>query len=116
MRNISDKNFRGNQNKHFMFNNIVFEYRAFYEIMWKNIVEQGRPQMIIWRMHITCRTAKATDIQSEYVKLIDFLLQQWLHKSALPSRFYVHCVSGYSNVVQELFLLSHSFLSFGTIF
>jgi hypothetical protein len=27
-----------------------FENRAVYEIMWKNIVERGRPQMAIWRM------------------------------------------------------------------
>jgi hypothetical protein len=24
---------------------------AVYEIMWKIIVERGRPQMTIWRMH-----------------------------------------------------------------
>ena len=30
----------------------VFENRAVYEIMWKNIVEWGRPQMEIWRMGI----------------------------------------------------------------
>jgi len=29
--------------------------------MWKNIEERGRPQMAIWRMHITCCTAKITD-------------------------------------------------------
>jgi len=42
---------RENQNTHFMFNNLslffFFENRAVYEIMWKNIVERGRPQMII---------------------------------------------------------------------
>ena len=26
--------------------------RALYEIMWKNVVEGGRPQMKIWRMRI----------------------------------------------------------------
>jgi hypothetical protein len=34
-----------------MFNNVFFESRAIYEIMWKNVVEMGRPQMI-WRMRI----------------------------------------------------------------
>jgi len=29
-----------------------FENRAFYEIMWENIVERDRPQMKIWRMRI----------------------------------------------------------------
>ena len=41
---------------HFMFNNVFFfsENHAVYEIMWKNIVERGRPQMTIWRMAIAC--------------------------------------------------------------
>ena len=30
------------------------ENRAVYEIMWKNIVEHGRPQMTMWRMLIAC--------------------------------------------------------------
>jgi len=28
--------------------------RAVSEIMWKNIVERGRPLMTIWRMLISC--------------------------------------------------------------
>jgi hypothetical protein len=28
------------------------ENRAVYEIMWKNIVERGRPEMAIWRMRV----------------------------------------------------------------
>jgi len=38
-----------------------FENRTFYEITWKNIVEGGRPQMIIWRMFIACWISKATN-------------------------------------------------------
>jgi len=30
----------------------VFFNRAIYEIVWKNIVEPGRPQMTIWRVRI----------------------------------------------------------------
>jgi len=33
---------------------IFFFYRAVYEIMWKNIVEQNSPQMTLWRMRIAC--------------------------------------------------------------
>ena len=33
---------------------------AVYEIMWKNIVQQFRPQMAMCRMHIACRIHKAT--------------------------------------------------------
>ena len=41
-----------------------FENRAVYEIMWKNIVEWGRPQLTIWRMRIACWIPKATDTHS----------------------------------------------------
>jgi hypothetical protein len=38
-----------------MFSNLFpLENHAFYEIMWKNIVELDRPQMTIWRMRIAC--------------------------------------------------------------
>jgi hypothetical protein len=33
------------RNTHFVSNNFFSDNRAFYEIMWKNIVEPGRPQM-----------------------------------------------------------------------
>jgi len=36
-----------------------FLNRAVYEIMWKNKVEPGRPQMTILRMHIACWIPKA---------------------------------------------------------
>jgi hypothetical protein len=43
-------------NTHFFLEN-----HAFCEIMWKNIVEPGRPQMIIWRMLFACWMPKASD-------------------------------------------------------
>jgi len=46
-------------NTDFIFSNIFTENRAVYEIMWKNIVERGRPQMTIWRMRIACWITKA---------------------------------------------------------
>jgi len=52
MKNLSDKNCVENQNTHFEFNKFSFQNRAVYEIMWKNIVEQDRPQMTISRMRI----------------------------------------------------------------
>ena len=54
MRNFSDKSCTENQNTHFVFNNFFFpENHAVYEIMWKNVVERGRPQMTVRRMHIS---------------------------------------------------------------
>jgi hypothetical protein len=48
--------------------------------MWKNSVERGRSQMTKWRIQISCRISKATNIQLEYVILIALPLQQWLHE------------------------------------
>ena len=56
------------------------ENRAVYEIMWKNNVERGRPQMAIWRRRIAYWIPTATHTQSEYVILIDFPQQQWLQE------------------------------------
>ena len=42
------------------------EYRAVYEIMWKNTVESGRTHTTIWRMRIVCWIPKATNPHSEY--------------------------------------------------
>jgi hypothetical protein len=77
-----------------MFNNSLFENRAVYEIMWKNVVERGRPRMTIWRMRIACWIPKATDIHLEYVILIAFPLQQWLHGRLIVMLF-VHCLSNH---------------------
>jgi hypothetical protein len=59
---------------------LFFENRALYEILLKNIVEPGRPQMTMWRTRGSCRIPKATDAHSEYVIPVDFPLQQWLHE------------------------------------
>ena len=46
--------------------------------MWKNVIELGRQ----WHMHIVCCMSNATSTHTEYVLLIDFQLQQWLHERA----------------------------------
>jgi hypothetical protein len=48
----------------------------------KIIAEQYRPQIKMWRMRIACCIAKATNTRTEYVILIAFPLQQWLHERA----------------------------------
>ena len=82
MRNVSEKSCRENQNTHFVFNNYFSKNRAEYEIMWKDVVESVRPQMIIWRMRIAYWIPKATNALTEYVTLIAFPLQHWLHERA----------------------------------
>ena len=79
MRNISDKNCKDKQKKHFMFHKDFLTKNMPFEKRWKNIVQPDRPQMILRTMCITCWIPKATDTLSEYVTLI--ALQQWLHES-----------------------------------
>ena len=62
---------------HFVFNSVEL---TFYEIMRKYTVQQGRPQITIWRMLIACWITKPTDTNSEYVILIDFPRQKWLRE------------------------------------
>jgi len=44
-----------------MFKDFFSKNLAFYEIMWKNIVQPDRPQMTIWRMRIACWIPEATN-------------------------------------------------------
>ena len=41
-----------------------------YEIMWKNVVELGRPQMTIWCMCIACRILKATKTHTQNMQYL----------------------------------------------
>ena len=59
---------------HFIFKNVFFENIFVFEIMWKNIVEPGRPQMTMWHMRIACWIPKATNTHSESEILIAFPL------------------------------------------
>ena len=68
------------------------ENRTVCEIMWENIVERGRAQMAIWRMRIECWITKATNTHSEYVTLVAFPPQQWLHARVTMLR---HTYSGF---------------------
>ena len=49
-----------------------------FMIVWKNIVEPGRPQMTIWRKRISRWVPKATNTDLEYVISIAFPLLQRL--------------------------------------
>jgi len=73
---------RENLNNKFYVQKPAFENHAVYEMMWKNDDERGRPQMTIRRMRIACWIPRATNTHPEYVILIAFPQQQWLHESA----------------------------------
>ena len=61
MRNVSDDSGRENRNTLFTFSNFLPENHDIYKIMWKNIVDPGRPQMPLWFMCIGCWMTKATN-------------------------------------------------------
>ena len=59
------------------------------------MTEPDRPQMTVWRMRIACWKTKATNTHLEYITLIAFTLQQWLHKRASMLRYtYITCLVG----------------------
>jgi hypothetical protein len=58
---------RETRNTHFMFNNLFFENRAVYGIVWKNVVERDRPHMTVWRMRITYWIPKATNTHTHTI-------------------------------------------------
>jgi hypothetical protein len=64
-----------------MSSNFFSENSAVYKIMWKNIVQPGRPHdNITRRMRIACWITKATGRHSEHVILIAFPQQRWLRE------------------------------------
>ena len=67
MRNVSGKSCIGNRNTHFVFSNIFFENRAVYDIILKNVLEWGMPQMRICGMRIACCIPTATNTHSDCI-------------------------------------------------
>jgi hypothetical protein len=76
--------------------------------MWKKIVQTDRPQIAIWRLRIARWIPKATDTHSEYVILIAFPLQQWLHE-----RVSMLCCTHIASLTCVYFLLHQYFCLYG---
>jgi hypothetical protein len=74
MKNISENKFLDKIEIHILYSITLPKIVPF---MWTNIVEQGRPQMTIWRTRIACWVRKATNTHSDYVIFIAFPLQKW---------------------------------------
>ena len=109
MRDVADESCREYQNTVSCTITFFFENLAFYEVMWKNTVELSRPHMTIWHMRIACWVHKATNTHSEYVILIAFLRQQWLHEGASVLHYvYIACLVTFWNCLwycSEYFLI-----------
>jgi hypothetical protein len=60
--------------------------------MWKNVSQPGRQQMAIWHVCNACQIPKATNMLSEYGKIIAFLLQQWWQNhTSVSHNMYIAC-------------------------
>jgi hypothetical protein len=100
-RNFSDRILRGNQNTNFMSNCFFSEYLSIFEVRWQNVVDPDIPQTTIRRMCFACWITEATDTHSEYVTVIAFPLQQWLHERTSMFRYtYVACLGYYFCLVR----------------
>ena len=92
MRNVSDKSCRENQNTHFMFKILFLEIHAICEMMWKKIVEQDRPHMLVWHRHGTCWITEAIStfvICNTYC----FSAATVVAQTHLSVMLYLHCLS-----------------------
>ena len=90
IRNVSDNHCREKQTHTFYVQSVFFpENHAFYEIIWKNIVQPDRLQIIVWLMHISSWIPKATITQSQYAIHIAFPLQQCLRERAMSCYMYI---------------------------
>jgi len=81
MRNFSDKNCRENQNN--ILCSITLLFRNIVPLMTqcKKCCKSAYDN-ILGHMRFACWVTKATDTHSEYVTLIAFPRQKWLHKRA----------------------------------
>jgi hypothetical protein len=87
MRNVSYKFVEKNET-HLVFSNFFFfENHAAYEILLKNTADPDTPQKTTLRIRIACWIPVATNTHSEYVILIAFPPQKWLHERALLLRY-----------------------------
>jgi len=68
------------------------ENRSVNEIMWKNIVEPGWPQITIWPMRIACWIPKSTNTHSEYNTYLLFNLNNGCTNA--PQYYVIRTFSG----------------------
>ena len=72
---------------------LFFENQAVYEIMWKNIVEPGRPRMTMWRMRIAAGFLR---LQIHTLRICNthcFSTATMVVRTRLDVTLYVHCLS-----------------------
>ena len=72
--------------------------------MWNNIVESDRPRVTVWRMRTACWMPKATNAHTEYVILVPFRQQQWLHERSSILRYtHIACIQFIYDIAERGF-------------
>jgi hypothetical protein len=103
MRNVSDKSCREDQNTFYVQKRFP-ENSEICEIMWENEVDPNRPQTTIWHTRIACWIPKATNTHSQYVILIAFPQQQWLHDPRMLNLGESPFICNYITAISKSFL------------
>jgi len=86
------RNVVGKIKTYILYSIFFFENRAVCKIMWKNIVERGRPRMTIWRMRIVCWIPKATNTH-RLCNIYCFSSATMVERTRLNVTLYVRCLS-----------------------
>jgi hypothetical protein len=74
--------------KHILYSITSSRKSSIYELMRKNMIEPGNPQMTaVLRKFFACWVSKATNTNSAHIILITFLRQQWLREDPWFVRF-----------------------------
>jgi len=97
--NDSEKICGRNHNTRFIFCNffLTFVFKcAVYEVMWKNMVDPGRLQVLIWRVSIDCRIPRATNPSFGICNSYCFYTAAVVAEMCLIVSLYVHCLSSCS--------------------
>ena len=76
-----------------MFNNLLSENRAVYEIVWRNNVQPDRTRITIRRVRFACWIAKAKNTQLEYIIPTAFSTATIVMQTLLDVTLYVRCLS-----------------------
>ena len=90
MRNVSDKICRGNQNTHFVFNEVC----RLRDNVGTYCRAERRPQMTVWRLRILCWITKATQKQTNVIcNTYCCSTATVVSRTHVSVKFYVHCLS-----------------------
>jgi len=80
---------------HFIFSNFFPEHIAFYEIIWKDTVDQNRPQATKWSKCFACWIPKATDTHWKYASPVHIafpLHQRLRERPSMLRHTYIACL------------------------